>query len=115
MVAPACSEEKQAKRLIFREHPTLRPSPKPARGRRHKSLLVLFFRKEHLPCPVQHRHVVSPRGMLEAIQATMGETDFWDLTPVILNVDAGGIRARRRLMQMRRSEQAQRTHAASLA
>ncbi len=53
--------------------------------------------------------------MLEAIQATMGETDFWDLTPVILNVDAGGIRARRRLMQMRRSEQAQRTHAASLA
>ena len=48
------------------------------------------------------------RPMLEAIQATMGETDFWDLTPVILNVDAGGIRARRRLMQMRRHEQAKR-------
>jgi vanillate O-demethylase monooxygenase subunit len=44
------------------------------------------------------------RPMLEAIQATMGTTDFWDYKPVILNIDAGAIRARRRLMKLRREE-----------
>ncbi len=48
------------------------------------------------------------RPMLEAIQAAMGDTDFWDLDPVILNIDAAGIRARRRLVQMRRAEKALR-------
>lgn len=46
------------------------------------------------------------RPMLEAIQAHMGDRDFWDWKPVILHVDAGGIRARRRLMKLRRDEQA---------
>ncbi len=44
------------------------------------------------------------RPMLESIQLAMGEKDFWDWKPVILNVDAAGIRARRRLMRMRREE-----------
>ena len=46
------------------------------------------------------------RPMLEHIQQTMGETDFWDWKPVILHVDAAAVRARRRLMKMRREEQA---------
>ena len=45
------------------------------------------------------------KPMLEQIQQTMGDVDFWDWRPVILNVDAGGIRARRRLMKMRKEEQ----------
>jgi phenylpropionate dioxygenase-like ring-hydroxylating dioxygenase large terminal subunit len=44
------------------------------------------------------------KPMLEDIQQTMGETDFWDWQPVILSVDAGGVRARRRLMKLRREE-----------
>lgn len=46
------------------------------------------------------------RPMLEWIQRTMGDKDFWDWKPVILHVDAAGIRARRRLMKLRRAEQA---------
>ncbi|NBC36145.1 Rieske 2Fe-2S domain-containing protein [Novosphingobium sp. FSY-8] len=42
--------------------------------------------------------------MLAAIQREVGDKDFWALKPVILNVDAAAIRARRRLMQMRRAE-----------
>jgi len=44
------------------------------------------------------------RPMLEWIQRTMGNKDFWDWKPVILNVDAAGIRARCRLMKLRRTE-----------
>ena len=44
------------------------------------------------------------RPMLEAIQMTMGSKDFWDWKPIILNVDAAAIRARRRLMKMRQEE-----------
>jgi len=44
------------------------------------------------------------RPMLEEIQRRMGDTDFWDWKPVILHVDAAAIRARRRLMKMRREE-----------
>ena len=46
------------------------------------------------------------RPMLESIQAYMGDADFWELEPAILRVDAGGVRARRRLMQLRRHENA---------
>lgn len=44
------------------------------------------------------------KPMLEEIQRRMGDTDFWDWKPVILNVDAAAVRARRRLMKMRREE-----------
>jgi phenylpropionate dioxygenase-like ring-hydroxylating dioxygenase large terminal subunit len=44
--------------------------------------------------------------MLHAQQQAMGEADFWDLKPVILPSDAGAIRVRRRMMQLRRAEQA---------
>lgn len=42
--------------------------------------------------------------MLEAAQAALGDTDFWEARPAILETDAGAIRARRRLMQLRRGE-----------
>lgn len=45
------------------------------------------------------------KPMLEAIQQTMADRDFWDWRPVILAVDAGAIRARRRLMKLRRDEE----------
>ena len=44
------------------------------------------------------------RPMLEDIQRHMADRDFWAMKPVILWADAGGIRARRRLMQLRRRE-----------
>lgn len=42
--------------------------------------------------------------MIEAAQAALGDQDFWDARPAILATDAGAIRARRRLMQLRREE-----------
>lgn len=42
--------------------------------------------------------------MIEAAQAALGGQDFWDARPAILETDAGAIRARRRLMQLRKEE-----------
>jgi vanillate O-demethylase monooxygenase subunit len=42
--------------------------------------------------------------MIEAAQRALGDTDFWDARPAILKTDAGAIRARRRLMELRRKE-----------
>lgn len=42
--------------------------------------------------------------MLHAQQEAMGDCDFWDMRPVILPSDAGAIRVRRRMMQLRRAE-----------
>lgn len=42
--------------------------------------------------------------MLHAQQEAMGSADFWDLRPVVLPSDAGAIRVRRRMMQLRRAE-----------
>lgn len=46
--------------------------------------------------------------MLAAIQQTIGEgaegEAFWDLKPVVLSVDAAAVRARRRLMKLRRED-----------
>ena len=45
--------------------------------------------------------------MIEAAQQALGGQDFWDARPAILETDAGAIRARRRLMQLRRTEAAE--------
>jgi vanillate O-demethylase monooxygenase subunit len=42
--------------------------------------------------------------MLEAAQEALGDQDLWEARPAILQTDAGAIRARRRLMQLRREE-----------
>ncbi|NLR72061.1 hypothetical protein HGI47_14390 [Novosphingobium sp. ERN07] len=42
--------------------------------------------------------------MVAAQAEAMAGADFWDLRPVILPSDAAAIRARRRLMQMRKAE-----------
>lgn len=42
--------------------------------------------------------------MIEAAQQALGEQDFWAARPAILETDAAAIRARRRLMQLRRAE-----------
>jgi phenylpropionate dioxygenase-like ring-hydroxylating dioxygenase large terminal subunit len=40
--------------------------------------------------------------MIASAQDALGDTDFWDARPLILPSDAGAVRARRRLMQLRR-------------
>ena len=42
--------------------------------------------------------------MIEAIQAEMGGTDFWEMQPMILKGDVGAVRARRRLLRLRQQE-----------
>ena len=42
--------------------------------------------------------------MIEAAQAALGETAFWDARPAILKTDAAAIRCRRALMQLRKRE-----------
>lgn len=44
------------------------------------------------------------RPMLEAVEKEMDGQEFWSMRPVILNVDAGAVRARRHLMKLRRDE-----------
>jgi len=47
--------------------------------------------------------------MIEAAQRALGSADFWDARPAILKTDAGAIRARRALMQLRKAEEAATT------
>ncbi|WP_246027313.1 aromatic ring-hydroxylating dioxygenase subunit alpha [Novosphingobium umbonatum] len=44
--------------------------------------------------------------MLEAVQQAMDGQDFWDMRPVVLNIDGGAIRARRHLEKMKKAEAA---------
>ena len=44
------------------------------------------------------------KPMLEAVHQGFGGEDFWEARPLILETDAGAVRARRRLMQMRKGE-----------
>lgn len=46
------------------------------------------------------------KPILEAQQRAMGDADFWELTPVLLAGDAGGVRARRRIDAMLKQEAA---------
>ncbi|EJL30762.1 ring-hydroxylating dioxygenase, large terminal subunit [Caulobacter sp. AP07] len=48
------------------------------------------------------------KPMVEAVQQRMGDADLWDLNPVLLPADAGGVRVRRRLAALIESEQAAR-------
>lgn len=63
----------------------------------------------HEPTPEAHAllekaFLEEDHPMLHAQQEAMGDSDFWDLRPVILPSDAGAIRVRRRMMQLRRAE-----------
>jgi vanillate O-demethylase monooxygenase subunit len=49
---------------------------------------------------VQKAYYDEDKPMLEAVQRSMGETDFWANKPVILSVDAGALRARARLAKL---------------
>ena len=42
--------------------------------------------------------------VIEAVQEEMGDSDFWSMQPVILKGDVGAVRARRRLLKLRRLE-----------
>jgi nitrite reductase/ring-hydroxylating ferredoxin subunit len=46
--------------------------------------------------PLEHED----KPFLEAVQTEMGTAEFWSLRPVILSVDAGAVRVRRRLAKM---------------
>lgn len=63
----------------------------------------------HEPTPEAHAllekaFLEEDHPMLHAQQEAMGGADFWDLRPVVLPSDAGAIRVRRRMMQLRRAE-----------
>jgi phenylpropionate dioxygenase-like ring-hydroxylating dioxygenase large terminal subunit len=45
------------------------------------------------------------KPIIEAQQAAIGESDFWSLNPVLLPIDAGPIRMRRRLEMMIKNEE----------
>ena len=48
-----------------------------------------------------HRVVdLEDQWMIEGVQASMGTADLWDLKPLLLGTDAGGVRARRKLAAM---------------
>lgn len=66
-----------------------------------------FFTRDHGEEAAQMARRVfleEDEPMIRAQQEAMGDQDFWALRPVILPSDAAAIRARRRLMQMRREE-----------
>jgi vanillate O-demethylase monooxygenase subunit len=44
------------------------------------------------------------KPMLEAVQAAMGDVEFWAMKPAMLDVDAGAVRARMRLKASREAE-----------
>jgi phenylpropionate dioxygenase-like ring-hydroxylating dioxygenase large terminal subunit len=47
------------------------------------------------------------KPMIEAVQHRMGTHDLWDLNPVLLNCDSGGVRVRRRLAALIKAEAGQ--------
>lgn len=53
---------------------------------------------------MQHAFVDEDKPMIEAQQEEMGEHDFWELDPVLLSSDAGGIRVRRKLSSLMEAE-----------
>jgi vanillate O-demethylase monooxygenase subunit len=66
-----------------------------------------FFTREHgeeAETLFQKAFIVEDKPMIEAVHAAFGCDDFWDARPVILPTDTAAIRARRRLMQLRREE-----------
>jgi hypothetical protein len=54
------SEEKKQKTFSFQQLATWRPWPGSCRRRGNKSLLVLFFRKEHLSCVPDQWSMAAP-------------------------------------------------------
>ena len=44
------------------------------------------------------------RPMIESVQRNIGDRGFWDMQPTVLHVDAGAIRARRRIQKLLREE-----------
>ncbi|HKT72573.1 MAG TPA: aromatic ring-hydroxylating dioxygenase subunit alpha [Steroidobacteraceae bacterium] len=46
------------------------------------------------------------KPMIEAQQSRVGDEDFWDLNPILLRIDEGAVRVRRKLADMIRAESA---------
>ncbi|RZF60715.1 aromatic ring-hydroxylating dioxygenase subunit alpha [Sphingomonas populi] len=68
-----------------------------------------FFTREHgeeAAAMARKVFLEEDEPMIRAQQDAMAGRDFWSMRPVILPSDAAAIRARRRLMQMRREEAA---------
>ncbi|WP_298200704.1 aromatic ring-hydroxylating dioxygenase subunit alpha [Novosphingobium sp.] len=66
-----------------------------------------FFTREHGPeaeALFRKAFIEEDEPMVEAVHRQLGGEDFWDARPVVLPTDAAAIRARRRLMQLRRAE-----------
>jgi phenylpropionate dioxygenase-like ring-hydroxylating dioxygenase large terminal subunit len=59
---------------------------------------------EEVEDPVGNAFTEEDQPMIEAVQKSMGDTDFWGKRPVILQHDTGSVMARRRLMKLRREQ-----------
>ncbi len=55
---------------------------------------------------MEQAFIEEDKPMIEAQQQEMGENGFWELQPVLLSSDAGGIRVRRKLSQLLEIESA---------
>jgi vanillate O-demethylase monooxygenase subunit len=66
-----------------------------------------FYTREHgedAEAMFRKAFLEEDKPMLEAVHAALGGEDFWEARPLVLEADAGAIRARRRLMQLRKGE-----------
>ncbi len=59
----------------------------------------------YLAQTLEQAFVNEDKPMLEAQQARIGDRDFWDLRPMLLSIDAGAVRARRKLQRLIEAEQ----------
>lgn len=68
-----------------------------------------FFTREHGPeaeALCRKAFLEEDTSMTEAVHAAFGDQNFWQALPVILPSDPAATRTRRRLVQMRREEDA---------
>ncbi len=66
-----------------------------------------FYTREHgeeAEAMFRKAFLEEDKPMLEAVHENFAGEDFWEAKPLVLETDAGAIRARRRLMQLRRGE-----------
>ncbi len=66
-----------------------------------------FYTREHgedAEAMFRKAFLEEDKPMLEAVQQGFDGQDFWEAKPLVLETDAGAIRCRRRLMQLRKGE-----------
>jgi vanillate O-demethylase monooxygenase subunit len=55
---------------------------------------------DHFSALRRHAFEAQDKPIINAQQAAVGDKDFWDMKPVLLNIDAGPVRMRRAIERM---------------